>query len=114
MTGCSKTISGFECELDRGAWWHDVYLTNKSGENLHEVKVTLTLTGEKGEPRSEERYYAQWSAGQTLKVSLSVENSPINVQKISLSGSCTEGRINSTWTSNNIRHRPRPESGNTN
>ena len=112
MIGCGKTINEFECELDKGDWWHDVYLTNKSGEDLHEVKLTLTLTGEKDDPRSEKRYFALWSAGQTVKVSLTVGNSPLNIQKIALSGSSTEGQLKSSWTGGNIRHRPRPQAGN--
>jgi hypothetical protein len=98
MLGCGKQINGLELsKFDKGTFWHDLYLTNKSGEELHEVRMKLTLTGEDGKPLSEERYYVVWSKGQTIKVSLSVENSPINVQKISLAGSCTEGRINATW-----------------
>ncbi len=97
IISCQKSINGLECKLDKGSIWHDVYLTNKSGKDLHEVKMTLTLMGEKGGPRSEDRYYVLWSNGQTVKSSLSVENSPLNVQKITLAGSCTEGKIDSEW-----------------
>jgi hypothetical protein len=92
-----KPISKIDCTLDSGTFWHDVHLTNNSGKDLHEVNVILTLIGEKGEPRSEKRYYVQWPDGETVKVSLSAENSPLNVQKISLAGSCTEGKIDSAW-----------------
>jgi hypothetical protein len=98
MAGCERpsAIDGIECSVDTGAW-HDVYLINKSGKDLHEVKMSLTLIGEKGEPRSEDRYYVLWANGQIVKTSLSMENSPLNVQRISLTGSCTEGRIDSSW-----------------
>ena len=99
IIGCPSPplISGLECSIDKGLVWHDVYLINESGKDLHEVKVVLTLTGEDDQPRTESRYYALWSNGQTIKTPLSEENSPYNVQKISLVGSCTEGKIDSSW-----------------
>jgi hypothetical protein len=112
IAGCQKTINGFSFKLDKGEWWHDVYLTNTSGEDLHEVNVTLTLIGENGKPCSENRYYSRWGKEQTVKVSLSVSNSPDNVQKISFAGSSTEGPINSTWvidgTNSNAGQNTRP------
>lgn len=112
MVGCQQpTISGIEYSLAEGSFWHDINLTNKSGKDLHEVKMTLTLIGEKGEPRSENRYYVVWPNGQTINVSLSVENSPINVQKISLAGSCTEGSIDSTWIPSKPAGKGRPAQG---
>ena len=98
--GCmsSAQINGIALnKLEEGFVWHDVHFTNKSGKDLHEVNVTLTLIGEEGTPRSEERYYATWLKDQTMNVSLSSKNSPRNVQKISMAGSCAEGRINLVW-----------------
>lgn len=99
--GCWKQlppVNGIELQkLDAGDWWHDIHFINKSGKDLHEVKLTLTIVGEDGDPSSEDRYYALWSDGQTVNISLSIENSPLNVQKISLSGSCSEGEIASSW-----------------
>jgi hypothetical protein len=95
MIGCSK-ISGFESAVDQGTLaWHDVYLANKSGKDLHEVNMTLTIVGENGEPRSEKKYFAQWLNGETIKVSFPIGNTH-NVQKIMMVGSCKEGRIDYT------------------
>ncbi len=105
LMGCSKLatfslkpISEVEFSVAEGLW-HDVNLTNRSGRDLHEVRLTLTVIGEKGDPHSEERFFAQWPNGHTVKVSLSIWNSQSNVQKISLFGSSKEGRIESTWLS---------------
>ncbi|HWT00992.1 MAG TPA: hypothetical protein VN256_12160 [Pyrinomonadaceae bacterium] len=85
-------------KLEEGIVWHDVHFTNRSGRDLHEVNLTLTVIGEEGTPRSEERYYATWPKDETKNFSLSSKNSPRNVQKISLAGSCAEGRVNLVWT----------------
>lgn len=102
---CQRRIEGIEYSLDESrpvagfkTLWHDVHLTNRSGRNLHEVRLTLTLVGEDGMPRAEQKYYALWPEGQKMTISLSRENSPANVQKMSLNGECDEGRIDYTWT----------------
>lgn len=100
--GCRERIDGIEYELIQGqiagvTTWHDVNFTNKSGRDLHEVKVAVTLIGESGEPMSEPKYYVSWPDGQTYKVSFPYAKSPVNVQKVRLAGSCDEGSIDYTW-----------------
>lgn len=102
---CQRRVEGIEYSLDESrpvagfkTLWHDIHLTNRSGRDLHEVRLTLTLVGEDGSPRAEQKYYALWPEGQRMMASLSRENSPVNVQKVSLTGECAEGRINYAWT----------------
>jgi hypothetical protein len=89
-------ISGFSCRLDKGLW-HDVYVTNQSGQRLNEVNITLSIVGENGIVHSEQRYYAVWPNDKTNNISLQMVNSPQNVQKISMTGSSAEGQIAVSW-----------------
>ena len=89
-------ISGFECKLDKGLW-HDVHLTNESGLTLREVKLTLSIVGEDGKVHSQPRYFARWQPGEKNIVSLTIAKSPVNVQKITITGTCMEGEIASSW-----------------
>ncbi|HKS28139.1 MAG TPA: hypothetical protein VJS44_09980 [Pyrinomonadaceae bacterium] len=102
--GCRKKVTGIEYRLDPGTavqgvklGWHNIYFANRSGQDLHEVHLTVTVLGEDGTPVEEKKYYAAWLNGQTVEVSLSREKSPINVQKVSLSGTCDEGEIDYNW-----------------
>jgi hypothetical protein len=102
--GCRKKVAGIEYRLDPGTvvqgvkvGWHNIYFTNRSGQDLHEVHLIVTITGEDGTPVNEQKYYALWHNNQTVEVSLSREKSPINVQKVSLSGTCDEGEIDYNW-----------------
>ena len=103
LSGCTqekkeppRPISEFACKLDKGLW-HDVYVTNQSGRMLSEVTITLTIVGENGKAHSEQRYYAVWPHNKSNNVSLQMANSPRNVQKISMTGLSTEGRIAASW-----------------
>lgn len=102
MSGCVEKkqpppqISRFACRLDKGLW-HDLYITNQSGLKLNEVTITVTIIGEDGKAHSEKRYYAVWSPDKTNNVSLQMINSPVSVQKISMTGSCAEGQIAASW-----------------
>jgi hypothetical protein len=89
-------ISSFSCRLDKGLW-HDVYITNQSGQRLNEVKITLTIVGENGKTHSEQRYYAVWPHNKTNNISLQMVSSPHNVQKISMTGLSAEGEIAVSW-----------------
>lgn len=96
MIGCQKPINGFEGAVDQGTLaWHDVYLTNRSGTDLHKVNVTLSIVGENAEPRSEKKYFAQWSNGETIKISFPIGNTR-NVQELSMVGTSSEGQIDYT------------------
>ena len=102
-SGCNEVkktappkISNFSCRLDKGLW-HDVYVTNQSGQKLNEVNITLTLVGENGKVHSEQRYYAVWPHNKTNNISLQIVNSPQNVQKISMTGASEEGQIAVSW-----------------
>lgn len=102
---CQRRVEGIEYSLDESrpvagfkTLWHDIHLTNRSGRDLHEVRLTLTLVGEDGRPRAEQKYYVLWPDGQRMTVSLSRENSPVNVQKVTLTGECAEGLIDYAWT----------------
>ena len=91
-------VQNITARLDEGIIWHDVYFTNTGLYDLHEVNISISLIGEKGERKAENRYYAVWSADQEQKVSFEAQNSPFNVQKISITGSCKEGDISLFWT----------------
>jgi len=98
ITSClpKKKITGFECQLDSGLW-HDVHLTNNSGRTLREVKIILSIVGQDGKVHTEPRYFARWQDGEKNIVSLTIAKSPINVQKVSITGTCLEGEIASSW-----------------
>ena len=91
-------VQNITARLDEGIIWHDVYFTNEGYDDLHEVNLSISLIGEKGERKSESRYFAVWTADQEQKVSFEAKNSPFNVQKISITGSCEEGDISLFWT----------------
>ena len=101
LTGCSKPpppVSGLHCSVDEG-WLisDDVYFTNKSGKDLTEVHVTMTLIGEKGDQQPINRYWANWHSGEIQHISISGSISVVGIQKVQLSGRCDQGIISDSW-----------------
>ncbi len=95
VSGCQKQVTGIEFnKLYKGEYWYDVFLVNKSGTDLHDVKATITLLDKEGVSHSDEKHYEGWTNGTMLKLSVKAEG---EVQEISLAGSCREGLINSSW-----------------
>jgi hypothetical protein len=84
-------------KLDQGLW-HDIHFVNDCGKDLHEVRVSISLIGEKGDRASESRYFSLWPNGKSQIVSLKIANSPVNVQKFGMTGYCKEGDITLNWT----------------
>jgi hypothetical protein len=96
-------IEDISYRLDEGIFSHDVYFSNEGSRDLHEVNISISLTGETGEQKSETRYFAIWTTKQAQKISFQVGNSPRNVQKITIKGSCKEGEINLSFAPKNQR-----------
>jgi hypothetical protein len=88
-------ISGFEGTLHEWKSLHEIYLENKARKDLHEVNVTVTIVGDDGEPHSVTKYFALWANDQMNSATFTVRDVN-NIQKISLIGSCAEGRIDYT------------------
>jgi hypothetical protein len=98
LAGCSRSVTGLQCSLDEG-WLisDDVYFTNSSGQELTEVRVTMTLTGENGAQRSIQKYWATWHLGDKQHIAISVDNSVPKIQRVDLSGSSDQGSISQSW-----------------
>jgi hypothetical protein len=96
--GPRVNVNGITAGIDQGVVWHAVDFVNGSSMDLHNVRVSISLVGENGGQKSEQRYFGLWSAGQKQHVELKSENSPKNVQKFSLDGWCDEGNIVGSWT----------------
>ncbi len=94
-----KSIRGIYSSLDEG-WLisDDIYFTNKSGEDLHEVKIDVTVIGHKGDKASVPRYWTSWKQGERKSVSIAVGQSVVNIQKIEMDGTCVEGYFSLYWT----------------
>jgi hypothetical protein len=94
---CAR-IDGITAILDEGEFiWHDFYFYNRSDKDLHEVKITVSVTGETGRQQSKSVYFAVWPSGQRQLVQFPVNDATRNVQKYSLTGSCNEGNVDSYW-----------------
>jgi hypothetical protein len=101
-TSCAepkKAIRGIYSSLDEG-WLisDDIFFTNKSGEDLHEVKINVTVIGHKGDKASVRRYWASWKQGELKTISIPVGQSVTNIQKIEMDGKCDEGYFSLYWT----------------
>ena len=101
-------LSGVFCRLDEGAGFisDEVYLTNRSGKTLHEVRVQIKCTGSRGETKGLARYWAAWSEGEEKTVSFSVSNKETvkDVQRIDMDGECDEGLFGMYWTPKAAKH----------
>jgi hypothetical protein len=104
MSGCQGKIEKIDFFLDDGHLWHDVVLTNKSGKDLHQVNVTVTLIGDKGEQGSEAEQFNIWGDGQQQRISFTMKHSPEKVRKIVLKGDCKEGEIEAYWVPKAIKN----------
>lgn len=74
---------------------HDVYLTNTSGEDLTEVRLHIQLVGENASPVID-RYWTRWDLGVRQDISIPVEQVK-NVQRLFVSGTADQGRIDQGW-----------------
>jgi hypothetical protein len=75
---------------------HDLHLTNTSGQNLTESRLTVQVIGEDAAPAFD-RYWASWSLGQTQLISIPVEEVR-NIQRVTISGSADQGVFDQTFT----------------
>lgn len=94
-------ITAIYCSLDEG-WLvsDDIYFTNKSGKDLHEVRVKIKCIGVKGDATVNDRYWAIWSDQEQKMVSLSIgaDETVMDVQRIDMNGECEEGYFAMYWT----------------
>ncbi len=99
LMGCSpKQVTGLQCSLDEGWLISDeVYFTNSSGQELSNVHITMTLTGDRGTSRSYQRYWATWHLGDKQMFSISADDSVIHIQRVDLTGSSDQGSISQSW-----------------
>jgi hypothetical protein len=100
--GCDAQLSSrLRLSLELSEGWlisHVVTLTNTSGEDLTEVNLSMRTIGEDGSPVVE-RYWAHWRLGGTQEISVPV-STVTNLQRIELTGSADQGRIDQTFELN--------------
>jgi len=96
--GPRVNIGGVSVSKIETGLWHAADFLNESGMDLHNVTVTITAVGGRGEQRSEPRTFPLWAGGRTQRVELDVANSPSDLQKISMNGWCDEGNIDVSGT----------------
>ena len=73
----------------------DGHFTN-TGALLDEVNVVFTAKTDRGEEVKEKRYWVGWKPGETKDFHISLRDTNSFVEKITLTGTCTQGRIDST------------------
>lgn len=97
-------IEGIYASMDEGGILFtadELYFTNKSGQNLTEVDIVITLTGIKGDKAKVKRYWPTWSLGEKKEVSISSSDSVDKIQKFSIDGTCNEGYFDGYWIPSN-------------
>lgn len=99
LAGCSRSrVTGLQCSLDEEWLISDgVCFTNSSGRDLTEVRVTMTLTGEKGAKTSIKSYWPTWPLGEMQQISIPVDNRLPKIERVDLSGRCNQGSIEQYW-----------------
>lgn len=75
---------------------HDFYVTNTSGEDLTEVRLSFRFLGEDAKPIIQ-RYWAEWPLGQKHTISFPVDDVK-NVQVIMVDGRADQGVIEAQLT----------------
>ena len=85
--------------LDEGAWVSDdIYITNKEGIAVHNVHGVLYLTGRKDDYAEATFYRNTWSVGDTVHVSIGINESVHDIQKNSMEiKRSDEGSCYHTW-----------------
>jgi hypothetical protein len=100
--GCAARIgSGLRLSLDLREGWlisHDLALTNTTGEELTEVNLKVRVVGEDGSPVVD-RYWAHWPLGAKQVINVPVSN-VTNLQRVEVTGSADQGRIDQTFEVN--------------
>ncbi len=78
----SGVITGFDAGWDTGILSHDLKLTNKSGRDLEEVDVTITLYRTDGDRPEIKQFWAKWANGEVKAVKVAARQ----YQKVTLKG----------------------------
>ena len=85
------------CSFAQGSFVsHDVILSNTTGEDLSETKISIKVIGENAAPAIS-RYWAKWPLGEKQTISVPVSDVK-NVQRIQVYGSTDQGDIDQQWT----------------
>ena len=106
--GCDANCSGkqrlshtvFSLRMDEGFLISDdFYVTQKSGMQLRDVNVKLTVYGVDGSRRSVKQFWAVWGDAETRHISLSIvdDQTVVNVQRVDFDGECTGYSFGVRW-----------------
>lgn len=72
---------------------------NTTGKQLDEVNAIFTFKTENTKDVTIKRYWLSWAPGENKEFSLENESGLLGIfiEKITLSGTCTQGRLDSSW-----------------